>query len=212
MSNARANTAQVKDRSEVAGGGAKPWRQKGTGRARHGSSRSPIWRGGGVTHGPTNERNYDKKINKKVAKKAFAMILSKKATDGEIILVDSLAMDVIKTKEAVSIISAIAKNDGLEKLSTKRKNAAILALSDRNDNTEKSFRNIPNLKLDLVQNMNVLDLLKVKFLVIEAPEKSFEVLSSRVTAKSVKSDETPKATKTKKEDAPKKKVVKKEDK
>jgi large subunit ribosomal protein L4 len=89
MSNARSNTAHAKDRSDVRGGGIKPWRQKGTGRARHGSSRSPIWRSGGVTHGPTNERNYDKKINKKSAKKALAMVLSKKAKDEEIILIEN---------------------------------------------------------------------------------------------------------------------------
>lgn len=181
-SNARANTAQVKDRGAVRGGGIKPWRQKGTGRARVGSSRSPIWRSGGITHGPTNERNYTKKINKKVAAKALAMVLTKKLADNELILIDSVNISDKKTKDAVKIVNSIAKNKGLETLATKRKNAAIVALFDRDDNTEKSFRNIESLRLDLVANMNVVDILKYKYLVIENPEKSLEILAKRTLA------------------------------
>ena len=91
-SNKRAGTADTKDRGEVRGGGRKPWKQKGTGRARHGSSRSPIWVGGGVTHGPLAEKNYKRKISKSMRAQALFSVLSKKLKDGEIIFIDSLAV------------------------------------------------------------------------------------------------------------------------
>jgi len=179
-STSRSNTAHSKDRGDVRGGGKKPWRQKGTGRARHGSSRSPIWIGGGVTFGPTNERNYVKKVNKKTKAKALATILSQKVRDNELILIDSISTDEIKTKTAVSIISSLAKNDSLKELKTKKNNAAIFSLSEREEQTEKSFRNINNIRLDLTQNLNITDLLKYKYLVLINPKQSFEILETRV--------------------------------
>ena len=100
-SNKRAGTADTKDRGEVRGGGRKPWKQKGTGRARHGSSRSPIWVGGGVTHGPLAEKNYKRKISKKMRAQALFSVLSKKFKDGEIIFVDSLAMSKMNSKAGI---------------------------------------------------------------------------------------------------------------
>src|SRR3990167_5709829 len=91
--NARAMTAHTKTRGEVRGGGKKPWRKKGTGRARHGSIRSPLWVGGGVTHGPLKEKSYERKVNKKMRIKALYTVLSRKAKDGEIILLDALSFD-----------------------------------------------------------------------------------------------------------------------
>src|SRR3989338_3994717 len=108
--NLRRGTAHAKDRAQVRGGGRKPWRQKGTGRARHGSIRSPIWRGGGVTHGPLKEKNYAKKINKKMAKKAFYTVLSAKARDNEIIVLDDLKFAEPKTKLAAEMFSKFEKN------------------------------------------------------------------------------------------------------
>jgi len=178
QSNARSNTAHAKDRSEVRGGGAKPWRQKGTGRARVGSIRSPIWRGGGATFGPRNERNYAKKINKKVRAKALAMVLSQKAKDGELILIGSLETSEIKTKEAQSILNAITK-----KFKDLISRTTLVVLLERSNTTEKSFRNIKNVRLDLVQNMNILDILNHKYLIIENPEKAFEILKARITNK-----------------------------
>lgn len=178
LSNSRNNTAHTKDRSEVRGGGKKPWRQKGTGRARHGSIRSPLWRGGGVTFGPRNEKNYGRKINKKMKAKAFATVLSQKARDNELIFVDSLSMDEIKTKEAKNILDSIAKT--FENFGKKRKNTAVIGLSARNENTEKSFRNIKKVRLDLVQNMNLLDILNNKYLLIENPKESLEILKGRL--------------------------------
>src|SRR5882724_5211705 len=102
QANARQNTAHTKDRSEVRGGGRKPWQQKGTGRARHGSSRSPIWKGGGVTHGPRNEKDYSQKINRQARQKALLVVLSRKLADKEIIFVDSLSLEAPKTKDAIA--------------------------------------------------------------------------------------------------------------
>lgn len=180
MSSHRTNTAHSKDRSDVRGGGKKPWRQKGTGRARHGSTRSPIWIGGGATFGPRNERNYNKNINKKTKAKALATILSQKARDNEIVLIDSIKVDDIKTNTAVSIINDVAKNESISSLKTKKNNAAIVALTERDNNTEKSFRNISNIRLDLVENLNIMDLLNYKYLVLVNPKESFDVLANRV--------------------------------
>ena len=180
LASRRQGDAFCKNRALVSGSTHKIYRQKGTGRARHGSTRSPIWVGGGTTHGPRNERNYDKKINKKVKAKSLAIILSQKARDNEIVLIDSLSLNEIKTKEAVSIINSLAKNDSLKGLKTKKNNAGIISLSERNENTEKSFRNISNLKMDLVQNLNISDLLKYKYLVLVNPKESFEILTGRV--------------------------------
>ena len=107
QANARPVLAHTKGRGDVSGGGKKPWRQKGTGRARHGSIRSPLWRGGGVTFGPTAERNFKLKINKKVRRKAILMSLSSKAADERIVLLDSLTLTAIKTKTLVSVLEAL---------------------------------------------------------------------------------------------------------
>lgn len=103
--NARANTAQTKDRGEVSGGGKKPWKQKGTARARHGSSRSPIWAGGGVAHGPRNDPNYTNKINKNARAKAFACgIPSQKYSEGSLVFVDTLTFAEPKTADARALL------------------------------------------------------------------------------------------------------------
>ena len=109
QSNARAGTAHTKFRGEVAGGGKKPWKQKGTGRARHGSSRSPIWVGGGVAHGPRTEKSYAKKINKNVRAKALAVTLSKKYADGEIFFLDTFGLTEPKAKTAREVIVNLGK-------------------------------------------------------------------------------------------------------
>ena len=122
MSNKRVGTAHTKDRSEVRGGGRKPWKQKGTGQARHGSSRSPIWVGGGVTHGPRNEKNYNRKVNKKMAVKALFTVLSKKLKDGEVYFIDAINLPAIKTKSAMAILNSFEKNiKALKGVSTARK-------------------------------------------------------------------------------------------
>jgi len=194
QSNARAGTAHTKDRSEVAGGGKKPWRQKGTGRARHGSRRSPIWTGGGVTFGPRNEKNFTKKINKKVRAKALASTLSKKQADGEMIFVDALTFSASKTADAKGVIAALAKGTKHEDLATKRKNAALLVLPERNKETELSFRNFSNMDVAQVKDINPVDLLTYKYVVVADPDKSLETLKSRIGT-SVKTTQAAKATK-----------------
>lgn len=180
QSNARVNTASAKDRSEVSGGGKKPWRQKGTGRARHGSSRSPIWRGGGVTFGPSTERNYKKKINKKMRAKAFASALSEKLRSGQVVFVDDISFEAPKTKEAVSIISALAKSADLPKLATKKVNTAVVAVPQFDDVKNKSFRNIPGFSIESASSLNPVILLKNTYLIIDNPKESIKMLEARV--------------------------------
>jgi large subunit ribosomal protein L4 len=186
--NSRAGTAHTKDRSEVRGGGKKPWRQKGTGRARHGSRRSPIWTGGGVTFGPRNEKDHSVKINKKVRAKALASVLSKKLADDEVLFVDSLAIETPKTKDAKTIIEALAKGAKQEELAKKRKNAALVVLADRNLATEKSFRNFGNIEVAQAKDINPVDLLTYKFVVVADAKDSVEILSNRVSATPAKSN------------------------
>ena len=178
-SNKRAGTADTKDRGEVRGGGKKPWKQKGTGRARHGSSRSPIWVGGGVTHGPLAEKNYKRKISKNMRAQALFSVLSKKYKDGEIIFVDSLTTEKMQTKAAQAVMESLAKATKIRPLAKTTKPKVLVALTDRNENAEKSFRNLSQLELVFVKNLNPMDVLNYKFLIIENPEASVKFLASR---------------------------------
>lgn len=176
----RTPVAHTKDRGDVSGGGKKPWQQKGTGRARHGSSRSPIWVGGGVAHGPRKEKSFDRKINKKVKAKAIAIILSAKLKDGEIIFVDSFGMNAPKTKDAVAFISNFGKVAGLERISSKKTNAAMIATMEKDNNVAKSFANIGKVLVSEIRNVNPTDLMKYKYLVIDNPEKSVAIIKDRL--------------------------------
>jgi len=187
QANARNSTAHTKDRSEVRGGGRKPWKQKGTGRARHGSRRSPIWTGGGVTFGPRSEKDYSVKINKKVRTKALATVLSKKFADGEVFFVDSLKMDAPKTKDAKTTLAALAKGFDQAFLATKRKNAAIVVLADRDLATEKSFRNFGNIEVIQAKDVNPVELLTYKYVVVADASSSVEILEKRVVPTAAKS-------------------------
>lgn len=178
-SNKRAGTADTKDRGEVRGGGKKPWKQKGTGRARHGSTRSPIWVGGGVTHGPLSDKNYKRKVSKKMRAQALFSVLSKKLKDKEIIFVDSLTMSDIKTKRAVDVMKNLAKASGMKTLASSKKPRVLTALFERDAKTEKSFRNIPALELVFLKNLNPMDVLNYKYLLIENPVESVKFLESR---------------------------------
>ena len=178
-SNKRAGTADTKGRGEVSGGGKKPWKQKGTGRARHGSTRSPIWVGGGVTHGPLAEKNYKRKISKKMRAEALFSVLSKKLKDGEIIFVDSLSLPKEKTKDALKVMQNLSKATGLKEFSASKKKRVLTALFGRNEKAEKSFRNLPQLDIVFLKNINPMDVLNYKYLLIENPVEAVKFLESR---------------------------------
>lgn len=163
----RQGTHKVKGRSEVRGGGRKPWKQKGTGRARQGSIRSPQWRGGGVVFGPT-PRSYSYKLNKKVRKLALKSALSSKVLADEILVLDELTLNTSKTKEMVSVLNG---------LNIERK--ALIVTSDVNEVVELSARNIPGVTVLSAEAVNVLDLAHHDKLIITkgAVEKIEEVLA-----------------------------------
>ena len=172
----RKNVAHTKDRSDVRGGGKKPWQQKGTGRARHGSIRSPIWVGGGVTGGPRNDKNFDRKVSKKMRVKALYTILSQKLRDGEVLFVDSVALSEPKTRVAIKALESLSSIKGFEHLFSKKNNATVVALSDKNKETERAFDNLGNVFVMEARNLNPLSLLQYKYLVIENPQKALGVL------------------------------------
>jgi large subunit ribosomal protein L4 len=163
QSNRRQISAKTKGRGEVSGGGIKPWRQKGTGRARHGSIRSPLWIGGGVTFGPTTERNFKKKINKKKKQIALFMALSSKVKDAELCLIDNLQIEGVKTKMTVDFLSNLPL--GWDKKSKKNK-SVLFALCREEKNVILSSRNIPRVKTMPVVNLNTLDILSSKYLLL----------------------------------------------
>ncbi len=178
QANARQVLAHTKDRGDVRGGGKKPWRQKGTGRARHGSIRSPLWRGGGITFGPTKDRNFSLKINKKVKRKALLMCLSDKASNHQIILLDNFDVAEAKTKRIFSIL----QNLNLRKKSAKARKAKAADKTDKTVETKdrsvllvpagkdakiyQAARNISRLKILPADGLNVLDILKHQYLVM----------------------------------------------
>ena len=180
--NARPKVAHTKGRGEVRGGGKKPWQQKGTGRARHGSIRSPIWKGGGVTHGPRSEKNYSRTIPKKMRAKALFMALSKKLSDGQVVFVDSFGITAPKTAMAKKTLIALSKN-GFERISNKSKNAAVVALADPSETVMKSFRNIGNVSVVSVRSLNPVAVLSSTYLVVENPDAAVAILSARASNK-----------------------------
>jgi large subunit ribosomal protein L4 len=143
----RAGTHSTKTRSEVRGGGKKPWRQKGTGRARQGSIRAPQWMGGGIAHGP-NPRGYEMRVNRKMKKGALRSALSDAAQGGKLAVVSGLSFDGPRTKDALGVIDAL----GLE-------GAVLVVLHTPDEAIEKSFRNLAQVKVDYVGNLNTYDLL-----------------------------------------------------
>ena len=151
----RAGTHDTKTRGQVSGGGKKPWRQKGTGRARQGTIRAPHWRGGGVVFGP-HPRNYSFKVNKKEIKLAIRSALSAKLADEQLIVVDKLEFDAPRTKDAVAVLDALGV-----------KGRCTIVVNDENVNAFLSFRNIPTVDIVPSGDENVYELLDNKFLIFE---------------------------------------------
>lgn len=179
QANKRSGTAHTKDRGEVSGGGKKPWKQKGTGRARHGSSRSPIWVGGGVTFGPRSEKEYSQKINKKMRSKALFSVLSKKLSLGKVLLVDTISLSEMKTKSAVDVISSLAKISGFEKLTSKKPTNTLLALSTSDRVIEKSFANLPGVTVGLAKDLNALSAMTFNHIVLVNPKETLATLEAK---------------------------------
>ena len=155
LNNQRQSNAQVKDRGEVRGGGRKPWRQKGTGRARHGSIRSPIWRGGGVTFGPSNVINYKKSFNKKMLKKAFQSAFSYKAHNQNVKVFAEFKPDDTKTKTLVTFL----KKSGV-------KYKALIIQNQVNNGLLQASRNLPSIKVAVVNEINPYQVLDAKEILI----------------------------------------------
>lgn len=182
MANERQVLAHTKDRSEVRGGGKKPWKQKGTGRARAGSSRSPIWIGGGVTFGPLKNRNFKKKINKKMKQAAVLMVISDKIKNNQIAVLDQFKIDEFKTKLFNKIISnfenklfvlkkvektTAEKKDAVKVEKAKKVKRSILIINDQKDEKVKySGRNLVGVEIINADNINIVDLVKYKYLIV----------------------------------------------
>ena len=165
MARKRSGSASTKTRSMVRGGGAKPWRQKGTGRARAGTNRSPLWRGGGIVFGP-HPRDYDLAIPKKVRKGALRSVLSLRKQEGRLWVLKNLDFDEIKTKRFVEFLEIFDLKD------------ALIVLDEKNMAVERSARNIPGVKVLRVEGLNVYDILAHEQLVLveKAVERIHEVL------------------------------------
>ena len=153
LANNRQGTQKAKTRSEVSGGGRKPWRQKGTGHARQGSTRAPQWTGGGVVFAPV-PRDYSFKLNKKEKRAALKSALTSRVQDGKLIVVDELKFDEIKTKKFKAVMDNL------------KVNKALVVLSENDEKVVKSARNIPTVKTALVNTINVYDILKGDTLVL----------------------------------------------
>lgn len=162
--NVRHPWAHTKTRGEVRGGGKKPWKQKGLGRARHGSTRSPIWVGGGVAHGPRNERDYTVKINKKMKSASLRTLLSKKLKDGEMIVLDAFAVAQPKTKEVAGIFKNLQKNAEMKRVGT---TVSTLVSFPHKEQTIRACRNLPKVSYIEPRNINTTALLHSKFLVCD---------------------------------------------
>lgn len=174
--NARNIHASTKTKDEVRGGGKKPWKQKGTGRSRHGSIRSPLWRKGGVVFGPRVTRNYSLKINQKARQKALCMVLSQKASEGRIILMDDFTLQQSKTKEALSVLNKLPINQH-----TSRKQPTIGVISPIGAVLlNRSLKNIPYVHVLPAHSLNVVSTLRMRYLVM--PLKSLELIERRFSS------------------------------
>lgn len=181
-SNRRAGTAHTKDRSEVSGGGKKPWQQKGTGRARHGSSRSPLWRHGGVTHGPRTDKNYKKTISRGMKTSALFSLLSAKFASGKLIFVDSIPPQKGKTKDAENVMKGLTLIEGFKTLCYKKPNNVYMTIKSGNDMTKRAFRNLPFMTLHNMEDLNPLDIANTRYLVIANPEDTIAYLASKTSS------------------------------
>lgn len=159
--NQRQGSAHTKTKGEVSGGGKKPWRQKGTGRSRHSSIRSPIWRGGGTVFGPRNDKIWKQKINKKMARKSLLMALSSKAKEENIVVLEDLKLNEVKTREVAKIIANLRT-----KIVNFKKAKTLVVLSNFDKDLIRAAKNIVDLKTIEARNLNTLEILSFKYLLM----------------------------------------------
>jgi large subunit ribosomal protein L4 len=171
LANGRINSAKTKKRGQVSGGGAKPWRQKGTGRARFGSSRNPIWRGGGIAFGPTGEENYSKKLNTTAKRKAIKQALSIANKEGRIAVIETFAPANDKTKSAVELFAKIGAEG-----------STLLVIEDKNSSSVRAARNLASIKMVQANYLNVFDVMNADRIVIT--KKALEAVSEWLGGKS----------------------------
>lgn len=179
-SNRRAGTAHTKNRAEVRGSHKKPWAQKGSGRARHGSAQSPLWKGGGVTFGPRNDKNYKKVIPRSMKQAALFSLLSAKLANGKILFVDAFSVNEGKTKAAESIMKNLTVVEGFSTLTYKKTGNVYMTTQKGDLNTKRAFRNLPYVVLHNMDDLNPLDVANARYLVITNPEATIEYLSSKI--------------------------------
>jgi large subunit ribosomal protein L4 len=186
LSNRRIPWASVKDRSEVRGGGRKPWRQKGTGRARHGSTRSPLWVGGGKAHAPTPERSYEKKVNRKMRRAAIAMVLSKKLKEGALTILDNFSLEEPKTKILANGLRAFFS------IPKAKKNFDVLMIpGSESKSVVRAGRNLPKGKVIGPASLNVYDLMNYKNVILESG--ALQIIAKTYSAGSVSESEAAEA-------------------
>lgn len=172
MANERQVLSHTKERHEVKGGGRKPWRQKGTGRARAGSNRSPIWIGGGVTFGPTRFRNFKKKINKKMKQKAIAMVLSDRLSNKNLAFLDTLELEDHKTKlmdQTLQTVENKVFSQQTGQNENKNKRSLLMVIGESDEKIKRAGSNLQGVKIINSDNINILDLLKHKNIVFTQP-------------------------------------------
>jgi large subunit ribosomal protein L4 len=176
LANQRQVLAHTKTKGEVRGGGKKPWKQKGTGRARAGSSRSPLWIGGGVTFGPRNERNFKKKINRKMNQRAIFMVLTDRFNDSSLAILENLEMTEYKTKSFNEMLKQLENK--IFKVDAKKEKRSVLLINDKNtEQTKVSGRNLSGVELINLDNINIFDVLKYKKIVLT--QNAVKILEER---------------------------------
>lgn len=183
QANMRGGLAHTKDRSEVSGTGKKPWKQKGTGRARHGDRQSPIWVGGGITFGPRNEKDYSQKINRRAKFAALSAVFSRKVADHKVLPVDTLALASGKTKELSTILEALESVEGFETLSYKNRVNVLVVVPELTRELIQAASNLPQVTIERATRVNALQVAQARYIVLVEPEKSDAVLVKRADIK-----------------------------
>lgn len=179
-SNRRAGTAHTKNRAEVRGSHKKPWAQKGSGRARHGSAQSPLWKGGGVTFGPRNDKNYKKVLPRGMKQAALFSLLSAKVKAGKVLFIDEFAVAEGKTKAAETIMKNLTVVEGFSTLAYKKVGNVYMTTQKGDVSTKRAFRNLPYVVLHNMDDLNPLDIANARYLVISNPEATIAYLSSKL--------------------------------